>query len=76
MGEYEPHDSRDVTQKSSDLPIEPERTGSREGETRKPANQTDTAKDNVSQRSGHESEEKKLPRGSEAETRASSNNRT
>ena len=75
MGEYEPDDSRDITRKSSDLPIEPERTGPREGETRKPANQTDPAKGSVSQRSGHRPKGKDLPRGSEPETRASSINR-
>lgn len=34
MGEYEPDDSRIVTQNPSGTPIEPERTGPREGETR------------------------------------------
>ena len=76
MGEYEPDDSRDVARETSDLPIEPERTGPREEEARKPANQTDPAKGNVSQRSGHEPKGKDLPRGSETETRASSSNRT
>ncbi|WP_191229014.1 hypothetical protein [Aurantiacibacter xanthus] len=36
MGEYEPDDSRNVTKKPSKTLIEPERTGPREGETRKP----------------------------------------
>lgn len=75
MGKYEPDESRDVTLKSSDLPMEPERNGPRE-ETRKPANQTDPARGDGSQRSGHESKGKDLPRGSEPETRASSSNRT
>lgn len=34
MGQYEPNDSRDVTLNSSNNPIEPERTGPRENETR------------------------------------------
>ena len=34
MGEYEPNDSRDVTLTSADTPVEPTRTGEREGETR------------------------------------------
>jgi hypothetical protein len=35
MGEYEPRDSRIVTQNPSTTPIEPERTGPREGATRR-----------------------------------------
>ena len=76
MGEYEPDDSRDITQKPSDVPIEPERTGPRERETRKPANQTEPEKGSMLQRSEHEPKSKDLPRGSEPETRASSSNRT
>lgn len=34
MGEYEPHDSRIVTNNPSNTPIEPDRTGPKEGETR------------------------------------------
>ncbi|MEW4449245.1 hypothetical protein [Qipengyuania sp. JC766] len=34
MGEYEPNDSRNVTQSDTSAPGEPERTGPREGETR------------------------------------------
>ena len=34
MGQYEPNDSRDVTNTPSTNPIEPTRTGPREGETR------------------------------------------
>ena len=34
MGQYEPDDSRDVTQSSRSAPGEPQRTGPREGETR------------------------------------------
>ena len=37
MGEYEPHDSRDVTLKQDRAPGEPPRTGPQEGETRRPA---------------------------------------
>jgi hypothetical protein len=36
MGEYEPRDSRNVTQSTHRAPGEPERTGPREGETRQP----------------------------------------
>ena len=36
MGEYEPHDSRNVTLKQERAPGEPPRTGPREGETRQP----------------------------------------
>ena len=35
MGEYEPRDSRIVTENPSKTPIEPERTGPREGATRR-----------------------------------------
>jgi hypothetical protein len=38
MGEYEPHDSRNVTLKQQRAPGEPPRTGPREGETRQPPN--------------------------------------
>ena len=34
MGEYEPNDSRDVTQKPSHVPGEPPRTGPREDAAR------------------------------------------
>ena len=34
MGEYEPNDSRNVTQSPNRAPGEPPRTGPREGETR------------------------------------------
>lgn len=34
MGEYEPEDSREVTLKKDNMPIEPEKTGPREHETR------------------------------------------
>ena len=36
MGEYEPHDSRNVTLKQQRAPGEPPRTGPREAETRQP----------------------------------------
>ena len=39
MGKYEPRDSRIVTQNPSTKPIEPERTGPHEGETRKSGRQ-------------------------------------
>ena len=39
MGEYEPHDSRNVTLKDERAPGEPPRTGPREGETRRPRQQ-------------------------------------
>jgi hypothetical protein len=39
MGEYEPHDSRNVTLKQERAPGEPPRTGPREGETRPPEEQ-------------------------------------
>ncbi|MEP2723048.1 hypothetical protein [Roseibium sp.] len=35
MGQYEPDDSRDVTNSSQSAPGEPERTGPRESETRR-----------------------------------------
>lgn len=35
MGEYEPHDSRNVTLKQERAPGEPPRTGPQEGETRR-----------------------------------------
>lgn len=34
MGEYEPDDSRDVTLGKPNNPVEPDRTGAREGEAR------------------------------------------
>lgn len=37
MGEYEPEDSRNVTLKPSNVPIEPERTGFREQDASKKA---------------------------------------
>ena len=39
MGQYEPHDSRDVTLSTDTAPGEPERTGPREAEARKQAQQ-------------------------------------
>jgi hypothetical protein len=39
MGEYEPRDSRNVTQSAHRAPGEPKRTGPREGETRQPPKQ-------------------------------------
>ncbi len=68
MGKFEPDDSRDITQKPSDVPIEPERTGPREKETRNPANQT--TEGGTPQRSEYEPKGKDLPRRSESDTRA------
>ena len=53
MGEYEPHDSRNVTLKQERAPGEPPRTGPREGETR--------------QQQGQETELEQDERGDEAE---------
>lgn len=44
--------------------------------SKSPANQTGPAEGSVKQRSGHEPKGKDLPRGSEVETRNSSNNRS
>lgn len=41
MGEYEPEDSRKVTLEKDKLPIEPEKTGPREGESREKAAKKD-----------------------------------
>jgi len=40
MGEYEPHDSRNVTLKQQRAPGEPPRTGPREAETRRQQGKT------------------------------------
>lgn len=45
MGEYEPHDSRNVTLNPDRAPGEPPRTGPREGETRQPQQQQRTELD-------------------------------
>ena len=45
MGEYEPHDSRNVTLKQQRAPGEPPRTGPREGETRQQEQQTELEQD-------------------------------
>ena len=45
MGEYEPHDSRNVTLKQERAPGEPPRTGPREGETRQHEQQTELEQD-------------------------------
>lgn len=76
MGEYEPDDSRDVTQNPAKVPIAPEPTGPREGETRRPANQTEPEPGSVPQRNGHQPRQTDLARGSEPATRGSSGNRT
>ena len=67
MGEYEPNDSRNVTQTKSNVPGEPERTGPREGETRDPRKDADEGQ---IQRSGHTPGGKDLSRGSEPATGA------
>ena len=45
MGEYEPDDSRDVTLSDHQAPGEPPRTGPREDEARRQAEQREGAKD-------------------------------
>ena len=45
MGEYEPHDSRNITLKQQRAPGEPPRTGPREGETRQPQQQSELLDD-------------------------------
>ena len=45
MGEYEPHDSRNVTLKQQRAPGEPPRTGPREEETRQQEQQTELEQD-------------------------------
>jgi hypothetical protein len=44
MGEYEPHDSRNVTLEPRRAPGEPPRTGPREGETRRRDKRSDAEK--------------------------------
>ncbi len=59
MGEYEPKDSRIVTQNPSATPIEPERTGPREGGTRgKGAPAAETRKDAATGREGQRGTER------------------
>lgn len=41
MGQYEPNDSRDVTQNQSNVPGEPPRTGPREDKARERSHQSD-----------------------------------
>lgn len=45
MGEYEPRDSRKVTRKQNRAPGEPPRTGPREDEARRQAQQTELEQD-------------------------------
>jgi len=45
MGEYEPHDSRNVTLKQERAPGEPPRTGPRESEARQQAAETELEQD-------------------------------
>jgi hypothetical protein len=49
MGDYEPRDSRIVTQNPSATPGEPDRTGPREGETREESSATGPAERNQSE---------------------------
>ncbi|USA60514.1 hypothetical protein NCF85_10400 [Qipengyuania citrea] len=72
MGEYEPNDSRNVTQTKSNVPGEPERTGPHEGETRDPRKDADEGQ---IQRSRHTPGGKDLSRGSEPATGAASRHR-
>ncbi len=72
MGEYEPDDSRNVTQNPSKVPIEPERTGPREKETRGADKKLD---EQTVQRSGDHPGSTDLARGSEVATRNASGHR-
>lgn len=76
MGEYEPNDSRVVTQNPSNVPIEPERTGPREDEAREEAKRNEYEKEREQQRSDHDPKGKDLARGSEVSTRAASGHRS
>lgn len=76
MGEYEPNDSRVVTQNPSNLPIEPERTGPREDEAREEAKRDQYEEERRQERSDHDPKGKDLPRGSEVSTRSASSHRS
>jgi len=54
MGEYEPEDSRVITQNPSNIPIEPERTGPREEEVREEAKRDQYEKQRKQERSDHD----------------------
>lgn len=75
MGEYEPNDSRVVTQNPSNVPIEPERTGPREDEARDEAKRDEYEKHREEERSDHDPKDKDLARGSEVSTRSASSHR-
>ena len=64
MGEYEPHDSRNVTLRQDRAPGEPPRTGPRENETRQPQ-QTELDQDE----SGADAEQTIATESDEAEQR-------
>lgn len=76
MGEYEPEVSRVITENPSNIPIEPERTGPREGEVREEAKRDQYEKQRKQERSDHDPKGRDLPRGSETSTRAASGHRT
>jgi len=75
MGEYEPDDSRVVTQNLPNVPIEPERTGPREDEAREEAKRDEYEEQREQERSDHDPKGKDLARGSEVSTRAASGHR-
>ena len=60
MGEYEPHDSRNMTLRQERAPGEPPRTGPREGETRDqaPEQQTELEQDERDTAEGERSVER------------------
>jgi hypothetical protein len=76
MGEYEPDDSRDITQKKSNIPIEPERTGPREPETRGPVNRSDPETGKAGKRADDHPKGKGPSRSNEQEASVSSKHRT
>lgn len=59
MGEYEPRDSRIVTNNPSHTPIEPDRTGPRESETRATSRVRTEKSENTTESSGNSSEKKR-----------------
>lgn len=75
MGEYEPNDSRVVTQNPSNVPIEPERTGPREDEAREEAKREQYEEEREQERSDNDPKGKDLSRGSEVATRKASGRR-
>lgn len=59
MGQYEPHDSRALTQNRSKTPVEPARTGPREKETRT----ANANEEHASERSARKGPQSKQERG-------------